>query len=212
MFPASRRLRVGGAVSQGHGFFLSLPQHPGLFRAAVPSGASTGIYEALELRDNDKTRYMGKGKGPRLPRARLRASPPPPLSTGRVFEGGVRSDLAHGADGERVLCARGGWGVGVLLPEPVNCRARVLTRLVSNLEKAWSGNRGAGRRVFTPGDREPCRVPWRAPRETVGPLQGAGLRGSPADRSWHSIFLLGASQRHGSGKASLSGAVRGSTC
>uniref|UniRef100_A0A4W6CIV9 Enolase 1a, (alpha) n=1 Tax=Lates calcarifer TaxID=8187 RepID=A0A4W6CIV9_LATCA len=36
----------------------------GLFRAAVPSGASTGIYEALELRDNDKTRYMGKGKAP----------------------------------------------------------------------------------------------------------------------------------------------------
>lgn len=34
---------------------------PGLFRAAVPSGASTGIYEALELRDNDKTRYLGKG-------------------------------------------------------------------------------------------------------------------------------------------------------
>ncbi|CAO2580380.1 Eno1 [Lemmus lemmus] len=32
----------------------------GLFRAAVPSGASTGIYEALELRDNDKTRYMGE--------------------------------------------------------------------------------------------------------------------------------------------------------
>lgn len=26
-----------------------------------PSGASTGIYEALELRDNDKKRYMGKG-------------------------------------------------------------------------------------------------------------------------------------------------------
>jgi enolase len=33
----------------------------GLFRAAVPSGASTGIYEALELRDGDKKRYMGKG-------------------------------------------------------------------------------------------------------------------------------------------------------
>lgn len=30
-------------------------------RAAVPSGASTGIREALELRDNDKNRYMGKG-------------------------------------------------------------------------------------------------------------------------------------------------------
>jgi len=33
----------------------------GVFRAAVPSGASTGIYEALELRDNVKTDYMGKG-------------------------------------------------------------------------------------------------------------------------------------------------------
>ena len=30
-------------------------------RAAVPSGASTGIYEALELRDGDKARYLGKG-------------------------------------------------------------------------------------------------------------------------------------------------------
>jgi len=30
-------------------------------RAAVPSGASTGAYEAVELRDGDKTRYMGKG-------------------------------------------------------------------------------------------------------------------------------------------------------
>jgi enolase len=31
------------------------------FRAAVPSGASTGIYEALELRDKDPKRYLGKG-------------------------------------------------------------------------------------------------------------------------------------------------------
>ena len=30
-------------------------------RAAVPSGASTGIYEAVELRDNDKNKFMGKG-------------------------------------------------------------------------------------------------------------------------------------------------------
>jgi len=30
-------------------------------RAAVPSGASTGSHEAVELRDNDKKRYMGKG-------------------------------------------------------------------------------------------------------------------------------------------------------
>ena len=30
-------------------------------RAIVPSGASTGIYEAVELRDGDKSRYLGKG-------------------------------------------------------------------------------------------------------------------------------------------------------
>ena len=37
-------------------------------RAAVPSGASTGQKEALELRDGDKSRYLGKGvlkAGPR---------------------------------------------------------------------------------------------------------------------------------------------------
>src|SRR5262249_9652812 len=30
-------------------------------RAAVPSGASTGEHEALELRDGDKSKYLGKG-------------------------------------------------------------------------------------------------------------------------------------------------------
>ena len=30
-------------------------------RAAVPSGASTGAFEAVELRDGDKSRYLGKG-------------------------------------------------------------------------------------------------------------------------------------------------------
>ena len=30
-------------------------------RALVPSGASTGVHEALELRDGDKSRYLGKG-------------------------------------------------------------------------------------------------------------------------------------------------------
>src|SRR3981189_1632559 len=32
-----------------------------LGRAAVPSGASTGEHEAIELRDGDKSRYLGKG-------------------------------------------------------------------------------------------------------------------------------------------------------
>jgi enolase len=33
----------------------------GFGRAAVPSGASTGIHEAAELRDGDKSIYLGKG-------------------------------------------------------------------------------------------------------------------------------------------------------
>src|SRR5690606_16379623 len=33
----------------------------GAGRAAVPSGASTGAYEAVELRDGDRDRYRGKG-------------------------------------------------------------------------------------------------------------------------------------------------------
>ncbi len=32
-----------------------------LGRAAVPSGASTGTHEAVELRDGDKSRFVGKG-------------------------------------------------------------------------------------------------------------------------------------------------------
>merc|ERR1719318_107535 len=40
---------------------VDLTTSKGVFRAAVPSGASTGIYEALELRDKDKSRFLGKG-------------------------------------------------------------------------------------------------------------------------------------------------------
>lgn len=41
-------------------FQVDIVTDDGLFRAEVPSGASTGIHEALELRDNDKTKYHGK--------------------------------------------------------------------------------------------------------------------------------------------------------
>jgi len=41
---------------------VELETKAGVFaRAAVPSGASTGIHEACELRDGDKSRYLGKG-------------------------------------------------------------------------------------------------------------------------------------------------------
>ena len=52
-------------------------------RAAVPSGASTGEHEAVELRDGDPTVYLGKGVLVRRRRAgsartRSRAVPSPP--------------------------------------------------------------------------------------------------------------------------------------
>jgi len=40
---------------------VDLTTSAGTFRAAVPSGASTGIHEALEMRDGDKSRFLGKG-------------------------------------------------------------------------------------------------------------------------------------------------------
>lgn len=40
---------------------VDITTNKGVFRAAVPSGASTGIYEALELRDKDPKRFLGKG-------------------------------------------------------------------------------------------------------------------------------------------------------
>lgn len=43
-------LEVDVVLAEGH-----------MGRAAVPSGASTGAFEAVELRDGDKKRYMGKG-------------------------------------------------------------------------------------------------------------------------------------------------------
>ncbi|XP_068202159.1 enolase isoform X1 [Palaemon carinicauda] len=39
---------------------VDLYTEKGLFRAAVPSGASTGVHEALEMRDGDKSKYHGK--------------------------------------------------------------------------------------------------------------------------------------------------------
>merc|ERR1712168_395509 len=40
---------------------VDLTTNKGVFRAAVPSGASTGIYEALEMRDKVKEDSLGKG-------------------------------------------------------------------------------------------------------------------------------------------------------
>ncbi len=53
-------------------------------RAAVPSGASTGAHEAVELRDGDKTRYLGKGVTKPWPRSTARSTKRLPTSTPRT--------------------------------------------------------------------------------------------------------------------------------
>ncbi|CAL9763188.1 unnamed protein product [Musa acuminata subsp. burmannicoides] len=40
---------------------VDLYTNKGMYRASVPSGASAGMYEAVELRDGDKGKYLGKG-------------------------------------------------------------------------------------------------------------------------------------------------------
>ncbi|XP_073138919.1 cytosolic enolase 3 [Henckelia pumila] len=40
---------------------VDLHTNKGVFRASSPSGASSGLYEAVELRDGDKSTYLGKG-------------------------------------------------------------------------------------------------------------------------------------------------------
>ncbi|MEW5994371.1 MAG: phosphopyruvate hydratase, partial [Candidatus Zixiibacteriota bacterium] len=40
---------------------VDLTTDDGLFRSMVPSGASAGQHEALELRDGDNSRFLGKG-------------------------------------------------------------------------------------------------------------------------------------------------------
>ena len=57
-----------------------------LGRAAVPSGASTGAHEAVELRDGDRSKYLGKGV-PKAVRGRQRRNPPGARRPGRQGPG-----------------------------------------------------------------------------------------------------------------------------
>jgi enolase len=66
-------------------------------RAAVPSGASTGVHEALELRDGDKIRYLGKGVLKAVENVNNRDR----RSAGRLGR--------HRAEGHRHGHARAGW-------------------------------------------------------------------------------------------------------
>ena len=58
---ASARTRDSGLARQSDGRSRVTLEGGAFGRAAVPSGASTGQREALELRDGDKKRYLGKG-------------------------------------------------------------------------------------------------------------------------------------------------------
>ena len=87
-----------------------------LGRAAVPSGASTGAYEAVELRDGDKTRYLGKrrqqGRRERQRRAGQGRRRPRPGRPGRARSGDDRrrrhreqSEARRQRDPRRLLAA-----------------------------------------------------------------------------------------------------------
>ena len=84
----------------------------------MPSGASTGIYEALELRDNDKTRYMGKGE--HRPRPARPWRPWPPSSLQLASEG--RRPLIWPRVWTASMCTAQGresWLTDARVPEPV---------------------------------------------------------------------------------------------
>ena len=66
-------------------------------RAAVPSGASTGVHEALELRDGDKARYLGKGVLNAVENV-----------NGEIADALIGWDAA-GAEGDRRDADRAGW-------------------------------------------------------------------------------------------------------
>jgi enolase len=68
-----------------------------LGRAAVPSGASTGTHEAVELRDNDKSKYMGKGVLKAVENVNARISPE--LMGMDVFEQNMLDKLMIQIDG-----------------------------------------------------------------------------------------------------------------
>ncbi|KAI9231304.1 MAG: enolase [Podila humilis] len=81
----------------------------GVFRADVPSGASTGIHEALELRDNDKKAYVGKGVltavknvneylGPALVKANINVHDQVAIDTFLLQQDGTPNKSKYGAN------------------------------------------------------------------------------------------------------------------
>lgn len=68
-----------------------------LGRAAVPSGASTGVHEAVELRDNDPKKYLGKGVGKAVKNINTKINKA--LRGFSVFEQNLIDNLMLGMDG-----------------------------------------------------------------------------------------------------------------
>jgi enolase len=81
-----------------------------LGRAAVPSGASTGIHEAVELRDNDKKVYVGKGVLKAVKNVNEKIAPE--LLGGSVFEQNLIDQIMIDLDG---TANKGNFGANAIL-------------------------------------------------------------------------------------------------
>ena len=107
-------------------------------RAAVPSGASTGAHEAMELRDGDKARYLGKGVQKAVGAV-----------TGEIFDaiGGVDAALVF-----RVHAAQGTVDLAVDRLDGLEHTLSEVARLVAvaQFDRLVGTRRGAGRHDGAP--------------------------------------------------------------
>jgi enolase len=80
--------------------------YKGMYRAAVPSGASTGIYEAVELRDGDKAKCAPRRSCARAARALTPAPAPQVVRQGRAQGCGQRQRHHRARHGGACACQR----------------------------------------------------------------------------------------------------------
>lgn len=134
-----------------------------LGRAAVPSGASTGENEALELRDGDKNRYLGKG-------------------TLKAVEN-VNTVIAPALQGDCVFDQRAlDYKMLALDGTPTKSKLGANAILGVSLAVAHAAANYFGVPLYRPGERPPLC--------TQGGDKGAGLQGTDAATAYAGLLRL----------------------